>query len=120
MEFEIFEIIYHLSGILVALFFLLVTNLLRKEKQEVIKSRIFLKYDKFKTAFYIVSIGAIFFLIGSALGLYKHTTIHFLHELTEIIFNLSLAIFATILYFIIRIKKILPESLRKSSKKEGE
>ena len=99
MAFEtILEIIYHLSGILVALFFLLVVLILRKEKQEVIKSHIFLKYNQFKIAFYIAFIGAVLFLIGNILGLYNHALLHWLHEIGEILYNICLAVFVAILY----------------------
>ncbi len=105
MNFETaLEIIYHLSGILVALFFLFAANILRKEKQEVIKSRIFLNYGQFKTAFYIAFIGAIFFLIGNIAGFYSHAALHWIHDVTEVLYNLSLLGFIGILYFILRTK----------------
>ncbi len=105
MEMEFLEIMYHLSGILVALFFLLVVNILRKENQAAIKSRIFLKYDKFKMAFYIAFAGTIFFLVGNILGLYNHESFHWIHDLTEVIYNLCLAAFIVMIYFIIKTKK---------------
>ena len=106
MDFEIIlETLYHLSGILVALFFLFVALILKKEKQEVVKSRIFLNYNRFKTAFYIAFIGALFFLIGNILAFYSHSIFHWLHDLTEVIYNLCLLIFITILYFILRKSK---------------
>ncbi len=106
MNFETaLEIIYHLSGILIALFFLFVVLLLRKENQEVIKSRIFLNYNKFKMAFNIALIGAVFFLIGNILGIYNHEFLHWMHDITEIIYNISLLIFIILIYSLIRTKK---------------
>ncbi len=106
MNFEtILEIAYHVSGILVVMFFLFVVNTLRKEKQEVVKSRIFIKYNKFKAAFYIAFTGAALFLLGNVLGLYNHAAVHWIHEVTEILYNICLAVFVGILYFIISTKR---------------
>ncbi len=100
----VLEITYHLSGILIALFFLLVVVLLKKEKPELIKSRIFLKYNKFKAAFYVAFIGALFFLIGNLAGFYSHQLFYWIHDVTEILYNLCLLAFIGILYFILKIK----------------
>jgi hypothetical protein len=98
----IFKIIYHASGVVVAAFFLAVVIILTREKQEVIKSRIFIKYSRFKSAFYIAFSGAVLFLIGNLLALFSDATFHWLHEVTEIIYNLCLVAFVGILYFILR------------------
>jgi len=107
MNFEtIIEAIYHITGILVASFFLLVVIILKKEKQEVVKSRIFLRYNLFRTAFYIAFIGGAFFLIGNILGWYNHETFGELFEITEVVYNLCLSTFIIILYVIIRGKNL--------------
>jgi len=106
---EILEIIYLLSGILVALFFLFTANILRKEKQEAIKSRIFLKYDRFKAAFYIALVGAIIFLLGNLSGFSSNIVLSELHGFGEIIYNLALAAFVGIIYSIIRVSKYKEE-----------
>ncbi len=105
MEFEmILKLVYNFSGILVALFFLFVANTLRKEKQEIIKSRIFIKYNRFRTAFYIALIGSILFLLGNIADFSSNELLHVLHEVGEILYNLSLVAFVGIIYFIVRIQ----------------
>ncbi|MBU2561178.1 MAG: hypothetical protein KKD17_02690 [Nanoarchaeota archaeon] len=99
------ELTYHLSGIVVMMFLLLVVNTLRKEKEDVIKSRIFIRYGRFKSSFYIASIGAVVFLIGNLAGLYDHSAFHWMHAVGEIVFNSCLAVFVGLLYYILKSKK---------------
>ncbi len=99
------ETVYHLAGIIASLFLILVIIILRKENQDVIKSRIFLRYNQFKNSFYALFIGAIIFLIGSLIGFVAHEELHFLHDLTEVLFNAGIGVFAIMLYLILRTKK---------------
>ena len=103
MELEIvLETIYHVSGVLIALFLVFIAILLKKEKAELMKSRIFLSYERFKIAFYLAAIGAAFFAIGNVSGLYNHPTLQWLHEITEVIYNLFLVAFVILLYSIVK------------------
>jgi hypothetical protein len=103
MDFDlIMEFFYHASGILVVLFLLAVTFLLKNERKEIIKSRLFLSYDKFKVAFYVAVMGGLFFLIGNILGVFDNIILHKFHDLSEIVFNLCLAIFICMIYLILR------------------
>jgi len=105
---EIQDGLYNISGILVFLFFLLVVISLRKKKTELIKTRIFLKYTQFKTAFYIAFFGSIMFLLGNKmiLGLlFDESIVSTLHEIGETFYNVGFAVFVMILYFVLRIPK---------------
>lgn len=101
-----FEVIYHVSGILIAVFLLFIIAVLRKEKPELIKSRIFLRYTQFRTAFYVAAAGALFFVVGNVIGLLYHATLSWVHEITEIIYNLFLVVFVIVLYLIMRPKEL--------------
>jgi hypothetical protein len=95
-------IIYHASGVIAALLFLIIVYILKKEKAERVKSYIFLNYKRFRSAFYFAAFGAVLFVTGNILGLYNHEQFHWLHEITEIVYNLCIAVFALLLFIILR------------------
>jgi hypothetical protein len=84
------EILYH------------VVIILKKDRQELVKSRIFLNYGKFKFAFYIAFLGSFFFLIENALGLVMHDEAELLHSIGESLYNLCIMTFIFLLYLILR------------------
>ena len=105
MEFEmILEQIYHISGIISAVFFLIVVYILKKEKSETIRPRIFLNYEKFRVSFYILGIGAFIFAVGNILGYSSHAKFQNLHEIAEVLYNLSVLLFGILFLAILKPK----------------
>jgi len=99
---SVFEVVYYISGVLVAAILLLVVLLLRRERQELVKSRIFLNYGRFKMAFFIAFVGAAAFLLGSLAGLLGGASLAWVHALAEVVYNVSLVCFFGVLYHILR------------------
>ncbi|NQU79650.1 hypothetical protein HQ545_07815 [Candidatus Woesearchaeota archaeon] len=93
--------VYHLSSIMITAFFLFAVLVLRKEKPEIIKSRLFLKYSKFKSVFYLAFAGSAIFLTGNILDMLNND-LNILHDIGEVMFNLCLASAIAIFYIIIR------------------
>jgi hypothetical protein len=112
MEFNILTITYHITGILIAIFFLFIANIFRKEKEGVIRSRIFLRYNHFRITFYIATIGAVVFAIGNIMALLSMkglvgAILHELHKVGEVIYNLCMMIFVFLFFSIMRAEKRL-------------
>jgi SNF family Na+-dependent transporter len=80
---------YAITGLLMALFLLVVAYLMGKK--EVI-GRLFLKHKQFKRAVYVLAIGAAAFFVGNILNIALNNEIY--HELSEIALNLSMIVFA--------------------------
>ena len=97
-----FKLLYHFSGLVATMLFLVLAFTLRKENKERVKSFIFLNYDKFRAAFYIMAFGATMFLIGNITAVYDSTRFHWVHEMTETIYNISTMCFAILLLIILK------------------
>jgi hypothetical protein len=105
MELDFLEIAYHISGILAGIFLTGIVILLFKKNKDVVRTSIFLKYKQFRTAFLAASMGSIIFIIGNLTGLISHNTLAIFHDFGEIIYNISIFIFAILIFQIIREKK---------------
>jgi len=107
MNFDIIsEVVYLVSGVVVSLLFLLVAYTLWKEKPEYVKSRIFLKYDNFKMAFYVAVVGVTIFLAGKLVELVQGSRLLWVHNVSEAVYNIGLMFFIGIFYIIIRKKNM--------------
>lgn len=91
------EWLYHGSGILSGLCFIYIAYLLNNDRKKKIKSMIFLKYDRFRTAFYVVTLGSAIWMIGNILGLYGHEQFETAELFGETVFNMTIFIFAGII-----------------------
>jgi hypothetical protein len=96
------EIIYHISGILAGIFLTGIVVLLFKRNKDIVRTSIFLKYKQFRTAFLIAAIGAIILIMGNLAGLISHNTLEIFHDFGEIIYNISLFIFALLIFKIVK------------------
>jgi len=101
MRIEPMSLIYLAAGILSAIFLLFTAFRLSKEKTDAVKARLFLHYLLFKTAFYILAIGALFVAFGH-LG--EILDIELLHEIGESLHDVTMLVFALMLYFIIKVR----------------
>jgi len=99
---DIMEIAYHISGILVGIFLAGIVALLFKKNRDVVRTSIFLKYNQFRTAFLMAAMGAIILIIGNLLGLISHGTLEIFHHIGEIIYNLSVLLFAILIFQIVK------------------
>lgn len=99
---DIMEIAYHISGIFAGIFLTGIAVLLFKRNKDIVRTSIFLKYKQFRNAFVIAAIGAIILIIGNLVGLISHNTLEIFHDIGEIIYNLSVLVFAILIFQIIR------------------
>jgi len=102
---DFLEIIHHASSILGGVFLTWIAVILYKKNKDKIRASIFLKYNHFKTAFLIMAIGAVVFILGNILAMINHERFDFLHEIGEIIFNITILAFAILIFNIIKGKK---------------
>jgi len=99
---DLLEIAYHISGILAGIFLTGIVVLLFKKNRDIVRTSIFLKYNQFRTAFLMAAIGAIILIIGNLIGLISHNTLEIFHDIGEITYNLSVLIFALLIFQIVR------------------
>jgi hypothetical protein len=104
MAIEAMSYIYVAAGIISALFLLFIAFNLAKQKTEIVKAKLFLHYPLFKTAFYILTVGALFVVLGH-IG--EILNIELLHELGESLHDVTMLIFAVMLYFIMRARVVI-------------
>jgi len=100
----ILELSYHASGILAGIFLVSIAVLLFKKNKDIIRTNIFLKYGRFRTAFLTIAIGSVLFIIGNLSELAGYPKLDELHETGEIAYNISMLIFAFLIFKIIRRK----------------
>jgi hypothetical protein len=96
------SIVYHLSGAMSGIFFLYIVYILKIDSKQKMKSMIFLRYQRFRMAFYILAIGATVWLIGNILGGYDNEQYETLEILVETVYNICIFIFSAMLLTIFR------------------
>lgn len=93
---SVLESVYGFSGIVMAVSLLVVSYLF---KNKAVVGRIFLKKGEFRSAIYVLAAGAAFYLAGN-LG--HIVEVDILHEVGEILLNLSITVFALMIIHINR------------------
>jgi hypothetical protein len=99
---NVLDYIYIGFGVSTLLFFIFIIYSIAKEKLGVIKSRIFLKYNLFKASIYILFISLILSIL-SHLG--EIFSIEYFHLFGVILHDITMLVFAIILYLTIKPKK---------------
>ncbi len=93
---EPIEVLYLATGIAVATAIIMSVRMLESEGPDLLKSRIFLKFDTIVKATYITSVAAVFYVIAN-ISHYLGVNV-FIHNLGEIVFNLGIIISIMIIY----------------------
>jgi hypothetical protein len=99
---ESIEMLYLVTGVAVAVAILMSLRMLKSEGPDLLKSRIFLKFDTLVKAAYVSSAAAVFYVIAN-IAHYLDVDV-FLHNLGEIVFNLGIIISITIVYHALKKK----------------
>jgi hypothetical protein len=92
------ELIYYGTGVISVVLALLIGYVFTSKNANFIRSRIFLKYSLFRLSFFIFIAGLIIFAIANVLAIID---LEMFHELGEIIYNISIIVFVTIMYIIL-------------------
>ena len=98
MHQEILELIYYATGMISVFLALLIGYVLIFKNADFIKSRIFLKYSLFILGFFIFITGIIIFAVTNFLAIID---LGIFHGYGEIIYNISIIIFITLMYIIL-------------------
>ncbi len=90
------ETLYLATGVAVAVAILMSLRMLTSEGPDLLKSRIFLKFDTLVKAAYVSSAAAVFYVIAN-IAHYLNVDV-FIHNIGEIVFNIGIIISITIIY----------------------
>lgn len=114
MIFEGFDIYFAFNAVdfmvrlTIVIFLFFITSTLRKSDPDIIRSRLFLEYNKLTMSFYLLFAGSIFFLIAA---LIEYLVDPAMGDTNFLIMKISLTIFQLIvIYFIVNLNRSISAS----------
>lgn len=100
MTHTLIHTIYLVSGLIIVPFIILIAKIVRTERSELLKARMFLNYGMFRWAFFILAGGAV---ISGITNIYMFISdMEMVHSIGEMVFHTAFFVFSLLLFIILR------------------